>query len=486
MITAMNLRKYILLSATSIIFIMASCDNKTNNVSVEAAQNTTAQKHADSVLSRIAGKTKTIKIDPTKEHHVVSKKGIKFSIPANAFVTKDGMRPKGNVQVTISEYHNPADILVARIPMQYKTKDGDVQMESAGMFSITARAKDETLQLAPGKDIDVAVPSKNTDVNFNLYYFDPIKNAWVQTTDSLPTSPNEATATIEDQKSTQQQPVKTEYAGINVEWSAVEANKRVIDGKTITLVKPDCSYKNNNFNFSVATDNYPELNMFKDLIWMGSTAGYDEMVTAAFNNDELVSAYIKERETPLNRYLISFEFRHIKFNAYMKIASKAEMCEVNEEIYFSYYDNRPVDENKLEKITTKIKKSKKQDNIFRSFAINKIGLWNCDRLYVLPEKMIVTPRFRSITTGESYESTTTYMIDKKINSVWTFNKTITLNPDSDNIILFVNEKGKICYARLNKLSKTHKEKELNLIIDVEEMADKPDSTEDLDKLLQTI
>jgi len=170
----------------------------------------------------------------------------------------------------------------------------------------------------------------------------------------------------------------------------------------------------------------------------------------------------------------------------MKIASTFDFCEINEEIYFSYYNNRPVDENKIEKIATNVKKSKKQENILRSFAINTLGLWNCDRLYLLPEKMIVTPRFRSITTGESYESTTTYMIDKKINSVWTFTNTITLNPDSDNIILFVNQKGRLCYARLDKLSKTHKEKELNLIIDAEEMADKPDNTEDLDVLLKRI
>ena len=78
------------------------------------------------------------------------------------------------------------------------------------------------------------------------------------------------------------------------------------------------------------------------------------------------------------------------------------------------------------------------------------------------------------------------MIDKKINSVWTFNNTITLNPDSDNIVLFVNVKGKICYARLNKLSKIHKEKEINLIIDVEEMADKLDNTEELNKLINNI
>ncbi|WP_026209827.1 hypothetical protein [Cytophaga aurantiaca] len=473
-----------LLSATSIVFIICSCNKKQDTSSTPLVHNAAEQTRADSILSSIGGQTKIVKINPSKENNIISKKGIQFSIPANAFVTKDGLKPKGNVQVTISEYHNPADILVSKIPMLYQTKNGAAQMESAGMFSITATAKDEELQLAPNKDIAVQVPSKKSDINFNLYYFDPIANAWVQTVDSLSIDQTEPKAHHAPSGKTSIQIVD---AGINVEWSAVEANKRMIDGKVISLVKPDCSYKNTDFNFTVATDNFPELNLYKDLVWIGSANKDDRQVEAAFDNDQFINASIIERETPLNRYLMAFQFRHTKFNAYMKIASKSEACELNEELYLSYYDSRPVDENKIEKIATKAKKSKSQSTIFRSFAINKLGLWNCDRLYVLTAKMNITPRFRSITTGESYESTTTYMIDKKINSVWTFtNNIITLDPDSDNIILFINGKGKICYARLNKLSKTHKEKEINLIIDVEEMEENPDNTEALDKLLQSI
>ncbi|HSY62436.1 MAG TPA: hypothetical protein VK796_11190 [Cytophaga sp.] len=55
-------------------------------------------------------------------------------------------------------------------------------------------------------------------------------------------------------------------------------------------------------------------------------------------------------------------------------------------------------------------------------------------------------------------------------------------PDSRYYIFF----KKIALARLNKLSKTHTEKELNLIIDVEKMTDNPDSTEELGKVLQSI
>lgn len=468
------------------IFVVSICAcNRTKPSALFNNKNTTEKLAGDSILLNIKGKTKTVVINPLHENKIMSKGGIKFSILANAFVTKTRRPVTAKICVTVSEYHNPADILTAGIRMQYKTSEGRIQMESAGMFAITAESEGEQLQLASGKDIDVQVPSKNAASNFNLYFFDPITNEWIQTKDSLPIILEEPKI----EKSTKASSTKnqlSESSTINVEWAAVEANKRVVDGKIITLVKPDCSYKNSNFNFTVSTDKFPELNMYKETIWMGCTKKDENSVAAAFENDELLMASIIERETPLNRYLIAFEFRHIKFTAYMKIASTYESCEENEEIYFSYYDERPVNEEKIEAIKTKVKKIKKQDNIARSFSINQLGLWNCDRLYLLPEKMIITPRFRSITTGEFYESTTTYMIDKNINSVWTFSKQITLNPDSDNIILFVNTKGKICHARLNKLSQKHKEKEINLIIDVKEMSDMPSNTEELNLLLKNM
>ncbi len=462
---------------------MCSCETKKNREQLSTTAHLEQKKNSDSVISNISGNKKVFLINPLKENILTSKKGILFSIPANAFVKKDGLNPKGEVQIAISEYHNPADILVSGIRMQYKKQKDYIQMESAGMFSISATFNNEELSLATGKDIQVQVPSKNRDANFNLYYFDPIINEWVQTTDSLPISNNESNSTLPSKKVNANQ-LAAASAAINVEWIAIEANKRVIDGKTITLVRPDCSYKNNNFNFTVSTDQFPELNMYKESVWVGCSTREEKQVTSAFESDTFIKASIIQRESPLNMYLISFEFKHTKFNAYMKVAGKDAMCEINEEIYFSYYNNRPMDEKKVEKIKNDVKKHKQQDVILRRLAINKLGLWNCDRLYVLPEIMIITPRFRNSVTGEYYESTTTYMIDKNLNSVWSFAKEITLNPNSENIVLFVNTKGRMCYARLNTFDK--KEKTFNLIIDVTEISDTPDSTDELDVLIKSM
>ncbi|MGN6647848.1 MAG: hypothetical protein ACTHJT_15100 [Cytophaga sp.] len=442
----------------------------------------------DSVLNSIEGQTKTFTINPAKQQSLVSKKGIKLSIPANAFVTASGEKPTSNIKIKVSEYHTTADILISKIPMQYKTASGLVQMESAGMFNIEASAKGKPLQLAQGKEIGLQVPSKNKDTDFNLYYFDPVTNEWKQTMDKLPVVSEERTEEENpaEKISTSGTAALDKSQGMTIEWAATDAVKRMIDGKTVILVKPKCLYDDVFFTFPIITNKYPELAFYKEAVWTGTSSADNNKLQAAFESDQLIYAEILERETPLNKYLMSFEFKHVKFRAYMSIASKSDFCDINDEIYLSLYEQRPANEVKIEKITRKIKKQRKEDEIYRSFAINKLGIWNCDRLYLLEKKVNITPRFRTKSTNELHTPATTFLIDKKINSVWTYQKEVTLNPDSDNILVFVSDKGRLCYARINTLPAATTEKTVHLDINVTEMEDKPDSTDELNALLEGV
>ena len=483
-------RHLFLLILIALTISITSCNNnkqvKAETSSAELA--ITKRIFEDSVLNSIEGQTKTFTINPVKQQSLVSKKGIRLSIPANAFVTASGEKPTGNIKVKISEYHTAADILISKIPMQYQTASGLVQMESAGMFNIEASAKGKPLQLAQGKKIGLQVPSKNKDADFNLYYFDPVTNEWKQTMDKLPVV-SEELAAEENPESEIAEPGTAALdasPGITIEWAATDAVKRTIDGKTVTLVKPKCLYDDQAFTFPIITNKYPELAFYKDAVWVGASSADNHKLQAAFDSDELVSAEILERETPLNKFLINFEFKHVKFRAYTSIASRGNFCDINDEIYLSLYEQRPADEAKIEKITRKIKKQKKEDEIYRSFSINQLGLWNCDRLYLLEKKVNITPRFRTKSTNELHTPATTFLIDKKINSVWTYQKEVTLNHDSDNILVFVSEKGRLCYARINKLPVATTEKTMHLEIDVTEMEDKPDSTDELNALLEGV
>lgn len=479
---------FLLILITLTISITSCNNNKQVKTDTSSADLITIQKaFEDSVLNSIEGQTKIFTINPAKQQNLVSKKGIKLAIPANAFVTASGEKPSGNIKIKVSEYHTAADILISKIPMQYQTASGLVQMESAGMFNIEASAKGKPLQLAQGKEIGLQVPSKNKGTDFNLYYFDPVTNAWKQTMEKLPVMNEELAeeSTVSEISKTETTALE-ESQGMTIEWAATDAVKRTVDGKSVTLVKPRCLYDDVFFTFPIITNKYPELNFYKEAVWTGTLNADNNKLQAAFESDQLVLAEILERETPLNKYLINFEFKLVKFRAYMSIASRGNFCDINDEIYLSLYEQRPADEAKIEKITRKIKKQKKEDEIYRSFAINKLGIWNCDRLYLLEKKVNITPRFRTKSTNELHTPATTFLIDKKINSVWTYQREITLNPDSDNILVFVSDKGRLCYARINKLPAATTEKTMHLEIDVTEIEDKPDSTDELNALLEGV
>lgn len=117
----MHYRQIISLLTIFISLVLLSCDKNYNKTAATITSDFAEEKaRTDSVLKSIAGQTKIFTLNPSKKNTITSKKGIKFSIPANAFITKNGSKPKAKVQVTISEYHNPADILVSKIPMQYE------------------------------------------------------------------------------------------------------------------------------------------------------------------------------------------------------------------------------------------------------------------------------------------------------------------------------------------------------------------------------
>jgi hypothetical protein len=478
----MSIKNRVLCTMLFLGVCIASCDIKQQKtiseeiVSAKAAE----PKRADTAFNSVKGQVKEFTIDPKKKNNLLSKKGIKIAIPENAFVTSNGKTPEGTVSVTVSEYHNPADILASGINMQYNTAEGPIQMESAGMFNMQASCEGKPLQIAQNKKIDIEVPSTNKDIDFNLYYFDTLTNTWTETQKILPVKEKQQEQTIVTslKKENEADPQMT------IEWAASKPVQRRINGKVISLVKPDCMYDNTFFTIPLMTDQYPELALYKEAVWTGYLTQDKMKVAAAFEVDQLISAKIVERETPLNKYLVSMEFKNIKITAYMKIASRPEQCETNEELYTAYLNERPVDEARIEKIENKRKVQKKTDEIYRAFSITRMGLWNCDRLYVLTKKSLVHARFRNASTNEFYTPQTTYLIDKNINSVWVYNTTIVLNPDSDNVILVVTDKGKICYTQLNKLSETRDEKEMALTIDVNEMTDKPNNTEDLYLLIR--
>jgi len=104
------------------------------------------------------------------------KTGSKITVPANAFLSKDGKIVKGDVNLVYREFHDQADIMFSGIPMAY---DSIKQLASAGMLEISANQNGNQLQVNPKALINVQMACTDTGSQYNCYYLDTTAKKWV-------------------------------------------------------------------------------------------------------------------------------------------------------------------------------------------------------------------------------------------------------------------------------------------------------------------
>lgn len=118
---------------------------------------------------------------------IVRPTGTRLRIPANAFVDEAGKPVKGNVEFRVRELHNPADLLRSGIPMSVDSTRKDI-LQSAGMIELRASAGEKPLELAADKSIDVSLAGFRPSDGYSLYQLSGDRN-W-QVTDTFGAGPN--------------------------------------------------------------------------------------------------------------------------------------------------------------------------------------------------------------------------------------------------------------------------------------------------------
>ena len=103
-----------------------------------------------------------------------------IKIPPNAFVYKNGMPVKGNVQVEYTSYDSPIDFIFAEAPMRLIKNGEVVYFDSKGMFKIDAKQEGEQLKLKPGTKIDVKFNAKAFGSETDLYKFNDGDSSWTK------------------------------------------------------------------------------------------------------------------------------------------------------------------------------------------------------------------------------------------------------------------------------------------------------------------
>lgn len=105
--------------------------------------------------------------------------GSSIVIPANAFKHSDGQSVSDSVDIKYREFHNPLDIFLSGIPMEYDSAGVERNLESAGMLEIRAEDNGKDLVLNSETSIDVNLATTSIDPKFNVYELDTASKNWI-------------------------------------------------------------------------------------------------------------------------------------------------------------------------------------------------------------------------------------------------------------------------------------------------------------------
>lgn len=157
-----------------------------NNKLIESDKNNVSIDSLNETNKFITNPVKNVAL-PYEEFILENKNGAEFKaktgtgiiIPKIAFTHLDGTIVNGPVKVKFREMHDPYDLFISGVPMQYDSANTSRTFESAGMFEIRAFDEESELKLAPGKTIHVDLVTFDNDPKFNFYYLDTNKRNWV-------------------------------------------------------------------------------------------------------------------------------------------------------------------------------------------------------------------------------------------------------------------------------------------------------------------
>ncbi|MEX1002418.1 MAG: hypothetical protein WDZ35_09930 [Crocinitomicaceae bacterium] len=127
-------------------------------------------------------------IDNSKDTILISAHGSFIQIPQNCFETASG-KPVAEAEITFKEYQNVADIFLSGIPMNCMEGEDTMTFQSAGMCEVDAKSQGEQLRIAADKKIDIGLRNRAKEGDYNLYYFNKQKGQWEERENKLAVNP---------------------------------------------------------------------------------------------------------------------------------------------------------------------------------------------------------------------------------------------------------------------------------------------------------
>lgn len=305
----------------------------------------------------------TFEVDGQKGGYYRLENGSQILVGQEMFVDGQGQAVKGPVQMKYREFHDAADILLSGIPMLYDEKGVKGNFETAGMIEVLAFQNGEPVHLAAGKSIQIDMRSYESEDNYNLYYLDPERRGW--------TDIGKAKLSRKDNKAPQK-----------------VAEKELPEPKR--PAKPADIQKNGEISFSADYTAFPELKPFKDIRWVAADPEElkaKEGIFAKVWNDVKLER-VENSSRMEYTFVLSKKGKTARINALPLLQGadyETALAEFNKQK--ARYDKL------LAQRVAEGERLQRENEVMRSFAVAKLGIYNCDRLQALVDPVTLTVNF---------------------------------------------------------------------------------------------
>lgn len=390
----------------------------------------------------------------TKDTTLIYGTGSTIMIPAGAFADENDKDVVGPVKIKYREFHDPIDIMLAGIPMNYDSAGLPLHLESAGMFEIEAFQNGKPLKLKSGKNISINLVSHTNNQNdYNIYYLDTVKRCWNYIAEN---TLNNGTCLPLFERNPNYKPQE-------------EVNKKDIEAVLAQL--PPQKAKPNAYNFSIdfKKEEFPELAAYNGIKFqpienkkkfhekLAQKTWEDVLIERSVDNTCYIITFVSEAEThkiKVNPVVdeknyeaskVDFEKRQKKYQAFLANKQAIEK-EKRDSLYrlTKIHSGIALTSNLNERFNNFI------DNSFmptsndiltaRTFSISKLGIWNSDKAIPFFQMAKVTRRSAQFVDqqNEPLILKDVTLIRRGVNSAFPISPTMFHQfPWSDNVNLLV-------------------------------------------------
>ncbi|MFV0267455.1 MAG: energy transducer TonB, partial [Draconibacterium sp.] len=181
-ITEYSLRENVVVPVITDTIDTLKVSHAAENISVEVDNKTITKKPEVKPVSTVATED-SVSVDDILKYHqkklqvftipadrdttLICEEGTSIEIKANSFVSENtGEEIAGNVRITVQEYYDQADIVLAGL----STTSGDKLLETGGMLHVEARAGKEKCVIKSGRDVQVGFPYSEKKEDMTLFY----------------------------------------------------------------------------------------------------------------------------------------------------------------------------------------------------------------------------------------------------------------------------------------------------------------------------